>query len=252
MAEDVIATLDAVIDALHAAGVAYALCGGLAVNLHGHVRATRDIDLLALTPEIVERRFAELEQLARLGASLLEAELPPLDRGVLERRSLRIEGRLATLADADPRDVRLFVSPAAIYRHLGWMPDCWIDPLDGRVEAETAILTDDERDTEQRSYSIPKLAGATTIEPMTSSARRLACTSTKEVPGSATDRRSDPASDRRRANPSAQRRSPSRATHPLACGGSARSLVGRGPTSKQTAPAPARRPISKLTPEARW
>ncbi|HEX3479726.1 MAG TPA: hypothetical protein VHT91_32105 [Kofleriaceae bacterium] len=46
MAEDLITTLDAVIDALNAAGVAYALCGGLAVNLHGHVRATRDIDLL--------------------------------------------------------------------------------------------------------------------------------------------------------------------------------------------------------------
>lgn len=46
MFEDVIATLDAVVDALNTAGVAYALCGGLAVNLHGHVRATRDIDLL--------------------------------------------------------------------------------------------------------------------------------------------------------------------------------------------------------------
>jgi len=46
MFEDVITTLDAVVDALNTAGVAYALCGGLAVNLHGHVRATRDIDLL--------------------------------------------------------------------------------------------------------------------------------------------------------------------------------------------------------------
>lgn len=46
MFEDVITTLDAVIDALDTASVAYALCGGLAVNLHGHVRATRDIDLL--------------------------------------------------------------------------------------------------------------------------------------------------------------------------------------------------------------
>lgn len=46
MVEDVITTLDAVVDALNTANVAYALCGGLAVNLHGHVRATRDIDLL--------------------------------------------------------------------------------------------------------------------------------------------------------------------------------------------------------------
>jgi hypothetical protein len=88
-----------------------------------------------LTPEFVERRFAELEQLARLGSSLLEAELPPLDRGVLERRSLRIGGRLSPLAHSEPRDVRLFVSPVAIDRQLGWMPDCWVDPLDGRVVA---------------------------------------------------------------------------------------------------------------------
>jgi hypothetical protein len=88
-----------------------------------------------LTPELVERRFAELEQLARLGSSLLEAELPMLERGVLERRSLRIEGRAAGFAHADPRDVPLFVSPVAVDRHLGWMPDCWVDPSDGRVVA---------------------------------------------------------------------------------------------------------------------
>ena len=88
-----------------------------------------------LTPELVERRLTELAQLARLGASLLEAELPPLDRIVLERRSLRIEGRAARAASFDPRDVRLLISPAAVDRPLGWMPDCWIDPLDGRVAA---------------------------------------------------------------------------------------------------------------------
>ncbi len=89
----------------------------------------------ALTPELVERRLAELAQLARLGISLLEAELPPIDRGVLERRSLRIEGRAPGAAASDPRDVRLLVSPAAIDRQLGWMPDCWIDPADGRIVA---------------------------------------------------------------------------------------------------------------------
>jgi hypothetical protein len=84
----------------------------------------------------VERRFAELEQLVRLGASLLEAELPMLDRGVLERRSLRIEGRIAGGSYSDPRDVRLLASPVAVDRLLGWMPDCWVDPVDGRVAAD--------------------------------------------------------------------------------------------------------------------
>lgn len=85
-----------------------------------------------LTPELVEARLTELQQLARLGESLLEAELPLIERGMLERRSLRIEAR-AGGACADPRDVRLLVSPAAVDRQLGWMPDCWVDPLDGRV-----------------------------------------------------------------------------------------------------------------------
>jgi hypothetical protein len=35
-----------VVDALNERGVPFAVCGGVAVNLLGHVRATRDIDLL--------------------------------------------------------------------------------------------------------------------------------------------------------------------------------------------------------------
>jgi hypothetical protein len=58
MFEDVIATLDAVIDALGLAHVAYALCGGIAVNLHGHVRATRDIDLLLPADQLDAARSA--------------------------------------------------------------------------------------------------------------------------------------------------------------------------------------------------
>ncbi len=85
-----------------------------------------------LTPELVELRFSELQQLARLGASLLEAEMPPTDRRVLELRSLQVIGRsVARLAD--PRDIRLHVSPSAIDRHLGWMPDAWVDPTTGLV-----------------------------------------------------------------------------------------------------------------------
>jgi len=45
-----------------------------------------------LTPEFVEQRLSELQQFARLGASLAEAELPPIDRRLLERRSVRVVG----------------------------------------------------------------------------------------------------------------------------------------------------------------
>lgn len=46
MALDLIAELEAVLDALAGAGVDHALCGGLAVAIHGHPRATMDIDVL--------------------------------------------------------------------------------------------------------------------------------------------------------------------------------------------------------------
>jgi hypothetical protein len=44
---DLYAELDALVRALDAAGIDYALCGGLALAVHGLPRATRDIDLLA-------------------------------------------------------------------------------------------------------------------------------------------------------------------------------------------------------------
>jgi hypothetical protein len=40
------------IDALNAAGVDYALCGGLAVVVYGYVRATKDIDLLVRSEDL--------------------------------------------------------------------------------------------------------------------------------------------------------------------------------------------------------
>jgi hypothetical protein len=43
---DLVAELDALIDAFDADGVDYALCGGLALAVYGHARATRDIDVL--------------------------------------------------------------------------------------------------------------------------------------------------------------------------------------------------------------
>lgn len=38
--------LFAIVAALGAAGIRYAVCGGIAVTIHGHVRTTKDIDLL--------------------------------------------------------------------------------------------------------------------------------------------------------------------------------------------------------------
>lgn len=46
MALDLIAELEALVQAFETAGIEVALCGGLAVAIHGHPRATMDIDVL--------------------------------------------------------------------------------------------------------------------------------------------------------------------------------------------------------------
>jgi len=46
MALNPVTELEAIVDALTADGVPYALCGGLALGLHGYPRATKDIDIL--------------------------------------------------------------------------------------------------------------------------------------------------------------------------------------------------------------
>jgi hypothetical protein len=52
MALNPVTELEAIIDALDADGVQYAICGGLALGLHGHPRATDDIDLLIDAAEL--------------------------------------------------------------------------------------------------------------------------------------------------------------------------------------------------------
>jgi hypothetical protein len=53
VALDLVAELDAVLDSFARAKVDHALCGGLALAVHGHPRATMDIDLL-IRPDDLE------------------------------------------------------------------------------------------------------------------------------------------------------------------------------------------------------
>ncbi len=62
MALDLIAELDALLDRFDKDGVVYALCGGLAVAVHGHPRATMDIDVM-VRPEQVALAMATARQL---------------------------------------------------------------------------------------------------------------------------------------------------------------------------------------------
>lgn len=57
-------SFDLLVRALNDAGVRYLVAGGLAVNAHGYLRFTRDIDLvLQLAPDNILSAFAALETL---------------------------------------------------------------------------------------------------------------------------------------------------------------------------------------------
>ena len=59
-----LASFEAVARALNDAGVRYLVAGGVAVNAHGYLRYTQDLDLvLALDPANIARAFEALERL---------------------------------------------------------------------------------------------------------------------------------------------------------------------------------------------
>lgn len=80
MALDLIAELASVLDALAAASVPYALCGGLALAIHGHPRATLDIDVLLpadqLAPALAAARGCGFDVPARKMVFGLRAGTP--------------------------------------------------------------------------------------------------------------------------------------------------------------------------------
>ncbi|NIP72370.1 MAG: hypothetical protein GWO16_04775 [Gammaproteobacteria bacterium] len=58
-------SFEAIVTALNEAGVRYLVAGGLAVNAHGYLRFTKDVDLvLQLVPDNIQRAF---DALGRLG-----------------------------------------------------------------------------------------------------------------------------------------------------------------------------------------
>lgn len=59
-----LSSFDAIVTTLEAASVRYLVAGGLAVNAHGYLRFTKDVDFVVqLVPDNIERAFAALETL---------------------------------------------------------------------------------------------------------------------------------------------------------------------------------------------
>jgi len=76
--------LERLVDTLSREGIEYALCGGLAVAVHGFPRATKDIDLLVRTEDVEELVHA----IRPLGYVLDAGELP-FDTGKPHARRVR-------------------------------------------------------------------------------------------------------------------------------------------------------------------
>ena len=59
-----LSSFDALVTALAESGVRYLVAGGLAVNAHGYLRFTKDVDVVVqLVPENIERAFTALANL---------------------------------------------------------------------------------------------------------------------------------------------------------------------------------------------
>jgi hypothetical protein len=70
-----LATFEAVAQALEAAGVRYIVAGGLAVNAHGYIRLTMDIDLvIALDADNIRQSFYALAGLGYRPSVPIDAE----------------------------------------------------------------------------------------------------------------------------------------------------------------------------------
>ena len=74
----------ALVDCLEAADLRYAVCGGIALAIHGHPRFTKDIDVLVLAADI----DAVVRAVATLGFDL-DSGVLPFDAGGPNAREVR-------------------------------------------------------------------------------------------------------------------------------------------------------------------
>lgn len=96
----------AIVSALDDEGIEYAVCGGLAMAVHGFPRATVDIDLLILSESLEEVR-----QLARTLGYTIEAFPMTFSRGAVEiRRVSKIDPETGIVLSLD----MLLVTPEIV------------------------------------------------------------------------------------------------------------------------------------------
>lgn len=94
---NLIEQLKQVLDVLASKGIEYAICGGIAVNIYGHVRTTKDIDLLVQEQDI-ESIYNALEEIGFIfRAGPIPFKSRTEKRQILYRISRRENGSLLTV-----------------------------------------------------------------------------------------------------------------------------------------------------------
>jgi hypothetical protein len=109
--------LHAIAAALNVAGVAYAVCGGIAVTAHGAPRSTKDIDI-AVAPEDLH---AALRAVAPLGYDIAAA---PMTFGIGTPQERHVQ-RISKIERGEHLVLDLLIADAA-----------YADILDGRITVE--------------------------------------------------------------------------------------------------------------------
>lgn len=159
-----LASFDAIVRALNDAGVRYLVVGGLAVNAHGYLRFTKDVDLVVrlATPDI-------LGAFRALGALGYRAKVPvtaeqfanPAQR---EAWRSRLESKGPSLAPSSVGAGEARCGPVGPQRkmwsdaHLETPIDIFVyEPFDFDAEYARALVGTDPGDPPARFASIPAL-----------------------------------------------------------------------------------------------
>lgn len=112
---DLYAELGAVTAALDASQIEHAICGALALAVHGYPRATKDIDVL-LDPS----RIADAKRvLSALGYTLPAAPMS-FQSGLTVHRVSRVEGRQLITVDLIAPDRADLATVLTTREHLAW------------------------------------------------------------------------------------------------------------------------------------
>lgn len=111
--------LHAIVNALRAAAIDYAVCGGIAVTIHGATRSTKDIDLVVRREDVDHVTDA----IRPLGYKFVALPMV-FDEGTPNERHVQ---RISKIVGADHLMVDLLLAEAA-----------FTGALDDRIEAKTA------------------------------------------------------------------------------------------------------------------